>query len=263
MNDPAALLRSRRKLSPDHKFEYRSQEAEGGCGVVGLACSQQVRGAHILQPLIQMHNRGNGKGGGISAVGLSPEQLGVGRDILEKDYLVQIAYLKDEVRQELEREFIFDRYEVHSSHQAPTSDDLALLSRLEIRPPLVWRYFCRAKREVLDRFIEENALHHLDRRKAEDELICQTSFKINQKYYAGANMCAFVMSHGRNMLIMKIVGYAEDVIHYYKLEDLKANLWIGHQRYPTKGRVWHPGGAHPFMGLDEALVHNGDFANYY
>ena len=76
-------------------------------------------------------------------------------------------------------------------------------------------------------------------------------------------MSAFVMSHGRNMLIMKIVGYAEDVIHYYKLEDFKAHIWIGHQRYPTKGRVWHPGGAHPFMGLDEALVHNGDFANYY
>ncbi len=76
-------------------------------------------------------------------------------------------------------------------------------------------------------------------------------------------MSAFVMSQGRNMLIMKIVGYAEDVIRYYKLEDFKANMWIGHQRYPTKGRVWHPGGAHPFMGLDEALVHNGDFANYY
>jgi glutamate synthase domain-containing protein 3 len=26
--------------------------------------------------------------------------------------------------------------------------------------------------------------------------------------------------------------------------------------------VWHPGGAHPFVGLNEALVHNGDFANY-
>ena len=32
---------------------------------------------------------------------------------------------------------------------------------------------------------------------------------------------------------------------------------------PTKGRVWHPGGAHPFIGLNEALVHNGDFANYH
>ena len=50
---------------------------------------------------------------------------------------------------------------------------------------------------------------------------------------------------------------------YYKLENFDAHIWIAHQRYPTKGRVWHPGGAHPFIGLDEALVHNGDFANYY
>ena len=53
------------------------------------------------------------------------------------------------------------------------------------------------------------------------------------------------------------------VAQYYKLENFNAHIWIAHQRYPTKGRVWHPGGAHPFIGLDEALVHNGDFANYY
>ncbi len=65
------------------------------------------------------------------------------------------------------------------------------------------------------------------------------------------------------MMILKIVGYAEQVAQYYRLEDFKAHVWIAHQRYPTKGRVWHPGGAHPFIGMDEALVHNGDFANYY
>jgi glutamate synthase domain-containing protein 3 len=27
--------------------------------------------------------------------------------------------------------------------------------------------------------------------------------------------------------------------------------------------VWHPGGAHPFAGINMALVHNGDFANYH
>ena len=32
---------------------------------------------------------------------------------------------------------------------------------------------------------------------------------------------------------------------------------------PPKGGSGTPGGAHPFIGLDEALVHNGDFANYY
>ena len=65
------------------------------------------------------------------------------------------------------------------------------------------------------------------------------------------------------MMILKIVGYAEQVVQYYRMDDFKAHIWIAHQRYPTKGRVWHPGGAHPFIGLNEALVHNGDFANYY
>jgi len=74
---------------------------------------------------------------------------------------------------------------------------------------------------------------------------------------------AFVLSHGRNFFILKIVGYAEQVVQYYKLDDFKAHIWVAHQRYPTKGRVWHPAGAHPFIGLNEALVHNGDFANYH
>jgi glutamate synthase domain-containing protein 1/glutamate synthase domain-containing protein 3 len=258
----AKLLDSRRKLQ-EAPLKYIPQEAEGGCGVVGLVASRPIRGSHILSPLQQMHNRGNGKGGGISAVGLVPEQLGVDKKTLEQDYLVQVAYLKDEVREELEKEFIFSTYDVHSTHRVATSDDPALLARLEVTPPVVHRYFCRVKKDVLDRFILENSFNDVDRRHAEDEVVYQTSFKINKKYYAGATMSAFVMSHGRNMLIMKIVGYAEDVIHYYKLEDFQAHMWIGHQRYPTKGRVWHPGGAHPFMGLDEALVHNGDFANYY
>jgi hypothetical protein len=53
------------------------------------------------------------------------------------------------------------------------------------------------------------------------------------------------------------------VVEYYRLEEMTAHVWIAHQRYPTKGRVWHPGGAHPFVGMNEALVHNGDFANFH
>ena len=262
MSRAKKLLDSRRRQHQE-PFRYVPQEAEGGCGVVGLLASKPIRGSHILQPLDQMHNRGNGKGGGISAVGLVPEQLGVDKKTLEQDYLVQVAYLDEKVREQLEKDYIYATYDVHSTHCAPTSDDPALLARLEVRPPVVHRYFCRARKDVLDRFVLENDLGDVDRRHAEDELVYQTSFEINKKFYAGPAMSAFVMSHGRNMLIMKIVGYAEDVIHYYKLEEFKAHVWIGHQRYPTKGRVWHPGGAHPFMGLDEALVHNGDFANYY
>src|SRR5512137_1464591 len=83
-----------------------SQEAEGGCGVVGLASSVPIAGRHILEPLLQMHNRGNGKGGGIAAVGLSPEQMDVTKKVLENDYLIQVAYLDPKVREDLENEFI-------------------------------------------------------------------------------------------------------------------------------------------------------------
>lgn len=241
----------------------QAQEAEGGCGVVGVASTVPVAGKHILGPLRQMHNRGNGKGGGIAAVGLSHEQMGVPKEVLDEDYLVQVAYLKPGVRPALESEFIDPHYSVDAKYKVDTVTDKKYIAGLEATPPEVWRYFCRAKKEVLDEFVKKNRLAKLDRRKAEDEFVYQTSFRINKKYYAGKEMTAFVMSHGRNMIVMKIVGYAEDVIRFYKLEDLAAHVWIGHQRYPTKGRVWHPGGAHPFVGLDEALVHNGDFANYF
>jgi glutamate synthase domain-containing protein 3 len=64
-------------------------------------------------------------------------------------------------------------------------------------------------------------------------------------------------------MILKVVGFAEAVTQYYKIDELCAHIWIAHQRYPTRGRVWHPGGAHPFTAINMALVHNGDFANYH
>ena len=98
----------------------------------------------------------------------------------------------------------------------------------------------------------------------EDEFVFQNSFSLNKTFYeSGSSQRAFVLSHGKDMMVLKIVGYAEEVVRFYKLQDFKAHIWIAHQRYPTKGRVWHPGGAHPFVGLHEALVHNGDFANYF
>ncbi len=49
---------------------------EGGCGVTGFACNIPVSGKHIFEPSVQMHNRGNGKGGGLAAVGLIPAETG-------------------------------------------------------------------------------------------------------------------------------------------------------------------------------------------
>jgi len=256
------IIASRKWMKYDLPKE--KQEMEGGCGVVGLASTIPIAGKHLMRPLVQMHNRGNGKGGGIAAVGLLPEQLGVSKEILENDYIIQIAYLDPSVREEVEQKFIFPKFHVDKMYRIETVDDYRKIPGLEIKPPDVWRYFCRVKDEIVEQFKEKHNLRDASRSEIEDEIVYQNSFKLNKEYYSSlGDKKAFVLSHGKNMIVIKIVGYAEHVIQYYKLEDFKAYIWIGHQRYPTKGKVWHPGGSHPFIGMHEALIHNGDFANYY
>jgi len=216
-----------------------------------------------LQSLKQMRNRGNNKGGGIAAVGLIPEELGVTRDILEKDYLLVIAYLDPSWRVEVERQYIEPTFEVDHVRGVPTVEDYKSIPGLEIKPPEVFQYFVRVRSDVFEAFKERNGLENLPPLSIEDEIVYQNSYNLNRRLYASTGeKRAFVLSHGKNMLVLKMVGYGDDVIRYYKLENFHAHVWIGHHRYPTKGRVWHPGGAHPFVGLHEALVHNGDFANY-
>jgi glutamate synthase domain-containing protein 1/glutamate synthase domain-containing protein 3 len=237
---------------------------EGGCGVVGLAASVPVAGRHLVAPARQMHNRGNGKGGGIAAAGLSPKQMRVSPHTLREATLVQIAYLDPGARMEVERDAILPHFDVLQGYQVPTVDDYRQVPGLEVRPPEVWRYFVQPKSDALAQFLTAHNLEALDARQAEDEFVYRNSFQLNQRFYASlGEKRAFVLCHGRDLLVFKIVGYAEQAAAYYQLEDLEAHVWIAHQRYPTKGRVWHPGGAHPFIGLNEALVHNGDFANYH
>jgi len=138
-------------------------------------------------------------------------------------------------------------------------------------------------------------------RDLEDEFIYRRAFEINQEFYIepqkrGANPEAFVASMMKDGGIWKLVGYAEQSADYWIVGDAEyvskkeilnieqrilnievvemkddravviynrgAHIWIGHQRFPT---VFSPysGGSHPFYGrIYEALIHNGDFANY-
>ncbi|MFI5143612.1 MAG: glutamate synthase, partial [Thermoanaerobaculales bacterium] len=111
--------------------------------------------------------------------------------------------------------------------------------------------------------MREHGIGEAEEATVDDEIVYQNSYRLNKAFYASTGeKRAFVLSHGKDLLVLKLVGYGEDVVRYYRLEEVTAHVWIGHHRYPTKGRVWHPGGAHPFIGMHEALVHNGDFANY-
>jgi glutamate synthase domain-containing protein 1/glutamate synthase domain-containing protein 3 len=247
-----AIRRSRLDLVQGRVLE-KKRSLEGGCGVIGLIGSEKLKGNCIIRPCEQMRNRGNGKGGGVAAVGLFDEY----RD----HYALHIAYLDTDARSHVEKKYVKSVFEVAHAEQQASLDDFREIG-LEVRPPQVWRYFVRVKPETLKDFADRNGF--FDMSAAEDEFVFQNSFRLNAEYYEGRkDPLAFVLSHGRDLMILKGVGYAEEIARYYRLEDMRAHLWIGHQRYPTRGRVWHPGGAHPFIGLHEALVHNGDFANYH
>jgi glutamate synthase domain-containing protein 1/glutamate synthase domain-containing protein 3 len=260
-----ALLRSRQGLvAGEHDRPRTADAAEGGCGVLGLASSDRIAGRHLITASQQMHNRGNGKGGGLAAAGLDPDQMRVTPDVLRTHSLIQIAYLDRGARGAVEHECIDSQFDCAARYVVDTVGDWREIPGLDVEPPEVVRYFCRVRPEVLSRFAEQNGLRHLPARRVEDEFVYQNTFRLNQRYYASlGHKRAFVLCHGRDLLVFKIVGYAEQAASYYRLEDLRAHVWISHQRYPTKGRVWHPAGAHPFIGVNEALVHNGDFANYH
>jgi len=258
------IIDSRRTLVGDIRSMPHGKSAEeGGCGVVGFAASVPIQGRHIFEPAIQMHNRGNGKGGGIACACLNHEQLGVDKATLRDDYILQIALLDPTADLEVEEQFVIPHFRIdHKTRVEPAADWKELGT--PIKPPDIVRYFVRGKNDALQKFAGENSLQDMPERDIEDEFVYQNSVSLNQHFYASlGDKRAFVLSHARNLMIFKIVGYAEHVVQYYGLEDLQAQVWIAHQRYPTKGRVWHPAGSHPFIGMNEALVHNGDFANYY
>jgi glutamate synthase domain-containing protein 1/glutamate synthase domain-containing protein 3 len=253
-----AVLHSRAAL-PKTETPTRKSSAEGGCGVIGIASSEPIAGRHLLQALMQMRNRGNGKGGGVAIAGLDPEQLGVSQDVLNECYLLTLAYLDQEARGKVEETHIHTGFNVHDVIEFHP----AVVDTLESSAPPVTGYFVRVKDEMLDTFRTEHGLDALSTQALEDEFVYQNTYKLNTTYYASlGEKRAFVLSHGKDLLVFKLVSYGEEVVQAYELEGLQAHVWIGHHRYPTKGRVWHPGGAHPFVGLHEALVHNGDFANY-
>ena len=166
------IIASRRDMVPENGFVIPGKEvAEGGCGVIGMASNTQVAAKHMLQSLNQMRNRGNGKGGGIAAVGLVPEEFGVTRDVLEQDYLIAVAYLDIEIRQELEDEYIHKIFIIdHIRVQNHLSDHTAL-EGLDLAPPEVVEYFVRVKPDQVEKYRKKFGMPGTPQRVIEDEIV--------------------------------------------------------------------------------------------
>ena len=183
------ILASRKSLAPEgggHPIP-REVEAEGGCGVIGIASSERIPGRHLFQALEQMRNRGNGKGGGIAAVGLVPEEWGVTQEILQNDYLLALAYLEASARAEVERSYLEPTFEIHHTLALPGTLDARVLARLEVKPPEVFLYFGRVKPEAIEGFKRRNGLGAVvaaptSAASIEDEIVYQSGYRLNRAF---------------------------------------------------------------------------------
>jgi len=113
-------------------------------------------------------------------------------------------------------------FDVALSTRQPHIDDYRDLPGLEVRPPDVHRYVVRVKPDALEAFARTAGLKGLDPRQLEDEFVFRNSYQLNETFYASlGEKRAFVLSHGRDQLIFKMVGYAEQNVEYYQLQDFR------------------------------------------
>jgi len=180
-----------------------------------------------------MRDRGNGLGGGFSAYGIYPEF----RDL----YAFHIMFEEASSKRNAES-YLSENYTIHKSEPIPIRP-----LRVVSSPPLLWRYFLEVKEERMLYLFPE-----LDER----DFVMRSVMKINSEIPG-----AYVFSSGKDMGGFKGVGYADDIGHFYRLEEYEGYLWTAHQRFPTNTPGWW-GGAHPFCLLDWSIIHNGEISSY-
>jgi len=206
----------------------------GGCGIIGIMDGSGGRfsGETVIRAIANMHERGNGLGGGFAGYGIYPDYADC--------YAFHIMYEGSGTR-ELTEAYLEENYQIEHYEPIPTRKAAGINS-----PPDIWRYFVRLRDERAEGMSASD----------EADFVVKTVMRINS-YIDGA----FVCSSGKNMGIFKGVGYPEDIAEFFMLDEYKGYIWMGHGRFPTNSPGWW-GGAHPFGLLDWSVVHNGEISSY-
>lgn len=183
----------------------------------------------VVRAMANMHDRGNGLGGGFAAYGIYPQH--------KDEYAFHIMYLSKEAKEKTDH-LLAQKFDIVKDEEMQTNP-----KALVHNPPIVWRYFVKPKKQ-------RSPL------QTEEDYVIETVMKINTE--TGQ---AFVFSSGKNMGVFKGVGFPEDVADFFKLEEYSGYLWTCHSRFPTNTPGWW-GGAHPFNILDWTVIHNGELSSY-
>ncbi|MBN2582275.1 MAG: glutamine amidotransferase family protein [Planctomycetes bacterium] len=217
-----------------HRKWIRDEKDSSGCAISGFINEDGRResGDAIIRSIENMHDRGNGLGGGFAAYGIYPE--------FAEHYCLHLMYDTPDA-QCVTEQFVETTFDIEHQESIPT----ATLEIIRQRP-LLSRYFVTLKADVRER--------HYD--LTDDDIVAMNVMHINRVIDG-----AFVFSSGRNMGCFKGVGYPEDIGRFFRLEEYDAYMWTAHGRFPTNTTGWW-GGAHPFGLLDWAVVHNGEVSSY-
>ena len=209
---------------------YNDDKDFAGCSIFGMMNLEGKRfsSRDPVKAIANMHERGNGLGGGFAVYGLYPEH--------QDDYAFHIMYLSKDAKEKTDKQ-LNESFDIIHEEEIPTRE-------ANVRdPPLVWRYFVKPEERR-----PEN--------QTADDYVTEKVMRINTE--TGK---AFVFSSGKNMGVFKGVGFPEDIADFFCLEDYEAYMWTCHGRFPTNSPGWW-GGAHPFNILDWTVIHNGELSSY-
>ncbi|KON34307.1 MAG: hypothetical protein AC479_01290 [miscellaneous Crenarchaeota group-6 archaeon AD8-1] len=209
---------------------YSDDKDFSGCSIFGMMDlnGNRFSSEGPVRAIANMHDRGNGLGGGFAIYGIYPT--------FEKYYAFHIMYLSKTAKEKVDRKLA-------SKFNIIYDEEMQTKPANVTEPPLVWRYFVEPRKiKPKDEQIEDYVV----------KAVMQINAEIEN---------AYVFSSGKNMGVFKGVGFPEDVAEFFCLEDYQGYLWTCHGRFPTNTPGWW-GGAHPFNILDWTIVHNGELSSY-
>lgn len=253
---------------------YGDGKVIDSCGLFGMMSleGRTFSGSDAIRAMANMHDRGNGLGGGFAAYGIYPD--------FADHYALHVMFDSAAGRDATEA-FIDGTCDVAHDEAIPTRPAAGIGPSPELR-----RYFitpkndpcdgCRDPRGVVavadaaannaaadatattasvaDPVVEGTC--NARTRDEADERIIGIVMTINTKIPD-----VFALSCGKNMGVFKGVGYPEDIGRFFRLDEYQGYLWTAHGRFPTNTQGWW-GGAHPFSILDWTVVHNGEISSY-
>lgn len=260
---------------------YGDDKAIDACGLFGVIdrSGRRLNGQIAIEAMANLHDRGNGLGGGFAGYGIYPEMA----DAIALHVMLDDQASRARLEEELQQDFhIRLAEEIPHRHVAAGSSVQA--------PPLLWRYFLDPQPGISRRPGQgggqglgqgydqghghehgsgEGRGHGFGSGDGCPAVGASTEYDpefadslVDFVMHINRDLPGvYVFSCARNMGVFKGVGYPEDIGEFFRLDDYAGYMWTGHGRFPTNTHAWW-GGAHPFSLLDWTVVHNGEISSY-